>query len=131
MRAVQSRGDCVMPPPMHEQGQEAWAIEEFGAAFFRDKRHLDRLVRMVASRVHRPAGTVLAAFPERAEAKAAYAWLENDLIEHEDLARAQQVACARRCADEDFVVVPIDGSRIARPTRSRSCCATHSVTVTT
>jgi hypothetical protein len=34
---------------MHEQGHEAWAIEEFGAAFFRDKRHLDRLVRMASA----------------------------------------------------------------------------------
>jgi hypothetical protein len=115
---------------MHEQGHEAWAIEEFGAAFFRDKRHLDRLVRMAASLVHRPAGTVLAAFPERAEAKAAYAWLENDHIEHEDLARAQQVACARRCADEAFVVVPIDGSSWTFPdtkgTKGLGRIGTHS-----
>jgi Transposase DNA-binding len=95
---------------MREQGHEGWAREEFGAAFFRDKRHLDRLVSMAASLVHRPAGTVLAAFPERADAKGAYAWLENHEIEPEDVARAQQVACARRCTGEDYLVVPIDGS---------------------
>lgn len=95
---------------MDEQGHEAWAREEFGAAFFRDKRHLDRLVRMAAGLVHRPAGTVLAAFPERADAKGAYAWLENEAIEHQDVARAQQVACARRCASDDLILVPVDGS---------------------
>jgi hypothetical protein len=91
-------------------GHEAWARHEFGGAMLSDVRHLRRVTRMAASLAARPAGSVGAAFVNVREARAAYEFLEHPEIDWRDLADASHRACASRCAGQEIVLVPIDGS---------------------
>jgi hypothetical protein len=91
-------------------GHEAWAREEFGGAMLTDVRHVRRLETMAAKLAAKPAGSVGGAFVNGREARAAYEFLEHPDLDWRDLAAASHRACARRCAAQWLVVVPLDGS---------------------
>ncbi|WXB19694.1 IS4 family transposase [Pendulispora albinea] len=89
-----------------------WAYEEFGHAELGDARRTARLVRMTASLAARPGGRVLEVFRSSAEQQAAYDFLSNEKVRSEDLLAAVRSATVRRCADESWVHVVVDGTSL-------------------
>jgi len=89
-----------------------WAWAEFGTAAVGDSRRKLRLLKMATRLASAPAGKVSEAFWLDAERQGAYGLLENDGVSPDAIARAMQSGCARRCADQALVVVPVDGSSL-------------------
>ena len=90
-----------------------WSKEEFGGAILKNKKRTDRLV-LIAKRVAEGAsGQVAELFHSVAEREGAYKFLENDRIKALQVAKSSHLACARRCAKEKFVFVPVDGSTLS------------------
>jgi hypothetical protein len=98
---------------MVDVGAATWAGQEYGLAELGDARRTARVVAMAARVAERPAGKVTEAFPTSAEQQGAYGLLENELVRVESLIDAAASACARRCADEPVVFVPVDGTSVA------------------
>jgi hypothetical protein len=90
----------------------AWAYEEFGHAELGDSRRTARLVRMAASLAERPGGKILDVFRSNAEQQGAYDFLSNEKIRSGDMLDAMGAATARRCADESWVHVVVDGTSL-------------------
>lgn len=97
-------------PGMRDATAAAWALEEFGLARLGDARRTKRLVAMAAGLAEHPGGTVTKAFRTSAERQGAYGLLEDERILAESLIDAAGEACARRCAAEPLVLVPVDGT---------------------
>lgn len=102
--------------------QEArdWAYEEFGHAELGDTRRTARLVRMAASLAERPGGKILDVFRSNAEQQAAYDFLGNEKVRSADILDAMQAATVRRCADEPWVHVVVDGTSLRLTDRRRT-----------
>lgn len=102
--------------------QEArdWAYEEFGHAELGDTRRTARLVRMAASLAERPGGKVLDVFRSNAEQQGAYDFLGNENVRSADILAAMQAATVRRCADEPWVHVVVDGTSLRLTDRRRT-----------
>lgn len=97
-----------------QEAATAWAQDEFGAAELGDARRTARLVRVAATAARCPSerGRVTRVFKRVADRDGAYGFLEDTRIETEAVLRAAKLACAWRCADEEFVFVPTDGSSL-------------------
>lgn len=95
-----------------------WAEESFGHAALGDRRRVDRLVAMAAAVASRPAGTVTSVFTESAEREGAFRWLESELVEAAEVARASHVATARRCTGARLVYVAMDPSSLTLTDRA-------------
>jgi hypothetical protein len=65
---------------------------------------------MAAGLAEHPSGKVTTAFRTSAERQGAYGLLEDERILAESLIDAAGEGCARRCAAEPLVLVPVDGS---------------------
>lgn len=89
-----------------------WSEEEFGSTDLGDVRRLRRLLRMAARVAESPSGTVSAVFPDAAEREGAYRLLSNEAVDSTVVADSSHAACVARCAGEDFVFVPEDGSSL-------------------
>ncbi|MDP3278635.1 MAG: transposase DNA-binding-containing protein [Deltaproteobacteria bacterium] len=83
-------------------------------------RRTPRLVRMVASLAERPGGKVLDVFRSSAEQQAAYDFLGNEKVRSADILDAMQTATVRRCADEPWVHVVVDATRLRLTDRGRT-----------
>jgi len=90
----------------------AWAYEEFGTAELGDERRRARLLKLGASAVAQPAGTVTTVVREGADREGAFRFLENPKVEATAVASATHSASVRRCVGNEFVYVPIDGSSL-------------------
>lgn len=86
-----------------------WAQGEFGAAALGNNLRTARLVAMAMRAAEAPAGRLTEVFNTKASLEGAYRFVENDAITDDALAHAAHIACARRCADLPFVLVPMDG----------------------
>lgn len=91
---------------------KAWAYEEFGHANLGDPRRTARLVRMATSLAERPGGKVLDVFRSNAEQQGAYDFLSNERVRSTSILEAVQIATARRCADQSWVNVIVDGTSL-------------------
>ena len=89
-----------------------WAEAEFGQAQLGDERRTGRLVSMGASAAYRPAGTITKTFSTDAEREAAFRFMENEDISHEEIARSSHQGTVTRCRGYNFVYVPVDQSSI-------------------
>jgi hypothetical protein len=76
------------------------------------------LVRVADQASRCPAGRVTETFSNDAQRQGAYGLLESKAVGVEQVAAAMFVACARRCADEDFVFCPVDGTSLTLTDRS-------------
>jgi hypothetical protein len=94
-----------------------WAHSELGHADLGHAARTQRAVTMLATLAAHPAGTVPAVFDRGGPLQGAYGWLENPAVRGEDVAHAQHVACARRCAAHALVLVPVDGTSLAHTDR--------------
>jgi hypothetical protein len=91
---------------------QAWAQEEFGHANVGDARRTNRLVNMAASAALFPSGKLTDVFQTSATRQGAYKFVENESVEAEAISEAAGLASAKRCADEPFVFVAVDGTSI-------------------
>lgn len=91
-----------------------WAQNEFGGAELGDARRTTRLVSMAARLAACPTGQgrVTRVFERGADRQGAYGLLENERVAFEAMLRPAQLACAQRCANQEFVFVPTDGSSL-------------------
>ena len=64
---------------------DQWAAAEFGAAQLEDQRRTDRLVFMATRLAQNPGGTLPQVFPEWAELKAAYRFLDQPKVTYEQV----------------------------------------------
>lgn len=105
---------------MRETGPSAWAFEEFGAVQVEDHRWRRRLVRVGERAARRPRGRVTEVFTRSDERQGAYGLLESDAISTEQIGRTIFEACARRCAEQPYVICPIDGTSLTLTDRGRA-----------
>ena len=90
-----------------------WSEEEFGEVDLHDAR-LDRRLLLIAQRVAESSGgTVASVFRDAAERQGAYDFLANDRVAWASIASASYAATVARCAGEEFVFVPEDGSSLS------------------
>lgn len=90
-----------------------WAENEFGSADLGDRRRTRRLVKLATSFAEKPGGTVTSVVRGSAEREGAFRLVENDAIEPAAIGEGHHRATARRCADHDEVIVPIDQSTLS------------------
>jgi hypothetical protein len=90
-----------------------WAAEQFGSVDLGDVRRTSRLVRVAASAARAPAGTVTSVFTDDAERQGAYDFLESQHVDPDALERGVGETLARRCATEERILVPVDGSSLS------------------
>jgi hypothetical protein len=93
-------------------GHDIWAREAFGGAELGDQRRTMRLVRMAARAARRPSGKITEVFKDLAERQGAYDFIESDCIDSEAIGASVAVDTARRCAEHDWVYVPMDGTSL-------------------
>jgi Transposase DNA-binding len=89
-----------------------WARESFGEAQLGDPRRTERLVSMAEAAARLPAGKVTQVFASSADREGAFRLLENDAVSSKRVAEAVFDATARRCAEEPFVYVAVDGTSL-------------------
>lgn len=83
-------------------------MERFGDFSCVDGRRRDRLVRMAAGVLSRPAGRVTRVFFDDASRQGAYDWLEHPDDDARQLARLEAHAAVSACQNDEFVWVPVD-----------------------
>jgi hypothetical protein len=105
---------------MRETGPSAWAFEEFGAVQVEDHRWRRRLVRVGERAARRPRGRVTEVFTRSDERQGAYGLLESDVVSTEQIGRTIFEACARRCAEQPYVLCPVDGTSLTLTDRGRA-----------
>lgn len=89
-----------------------WAREEFGDARLGSARRTSRVVEIAAGALRRPRPTIAGTFGRTAAAEGTFRLLENDSVSVDELAKAAHRATARRCAQWQSVIVPIDGTSL-------------------
>jgi len=97
-----------------------WAREEFGDASLGHRTRTDRVVQMAARAALRPSGRVSEVFTSDAERQGAYDLLENSAVRGDRLLTACAATTAKRCAEERFVHVAIDGSSLTLTDRRKA-----------
>jgi Transposase DNA-binding len=97
-----------------------WAWEEFGDADLGDRRRVTRLVDMAVRLAERPGGRISDVYVRPGESQGAYDFVRNDAISVRALIDAVATSTARRCADYERVIVPIDGSSLCFTDRAES-----------
>lgn len=90
----------------------SWAEEEFGHVNLGDARRTKRAVKMMTSVAQFPSGKLTEVFQTSADRQAAYKFVENEAVDAQPIAEAIGLACARRCINESFVYVVVDGSSV-------------------
>lgn len=89
-----------------------WAYHEFGAANFGDKRLTTRVQTMAAAMAQFPGGKATDVFRTAADLEAAYRFVRNERVTDTAITGAMCAAMLRRCSDEPFVFVALDGSSL-------------------
>jgi hypothetical protein len=96
-----------------------WSHGEFGHADIGDPRWRTRLVGVAMQAARCPAGRITEVFSDDAQRQGAYGLLESEKVAPTDVAEAMFVASARRCAEEEFVFCPVDGTSLTLTDRDR------------
>jgi hypothetical protein len=99
---------------------EAWAEAEFGHADLGDRRRTRRLTRMAAQAAQCPSGKVSEVFQVDAQRQGAYDFLESPHVDAASIIEAMGLASARRCAEQLYVLVAIDGTSLSLTDHNRS-----------
>ena len=99
---------------------KTWADEEFGGAELGDVRRTRALVRVAARVMEAPGGTVAGVCRSSSERQAAYDLMSNKAVRPEALLAATASATARRCAEHEYVYVPVDGSSLVLTDRAKN-----------
>lgn len=89
-----------------------WSEGVFGDAELGDVRRTSRLVVMATQAVRRPSGKVSEVYDSAAERQGAYDFIESPHTETKAIGAAMARSTARRCAEHDWVYVPIDGTSV-------------------
>ena len=89
-----------------------WADQEFGHAELGDRRRTSRLKKMAAQAALFPSGKVSEVYQDDAARQAAYDFIESPHLQHEPISFAMGMATARRCAEDPFVFIAVDGSSL-------------------
>lgn len=97
---------------IHVQSLKRWSREQFGAAKLDDARRTKRLITIAARAARRPDGKVTDVFTDAAERQGTYSLLENPAVAPAQLSASMFAAAAVRCAEEELVFVPVDGSSL-------------------
>ena len=100
--------------------ETAWAREEFGAADLGDARRNHRLIRLAARVAQQPGGTIAGVCRSAAERQAAYDLMSNKKVRSQALLQATTASTAGRCAEHEFVYVPMDGSSLVLTDRAKT-----------
>jgi len=87
-------------------------MEQFGGAKLGDARRVDRLVQVATGASENPSGKVSEVFSSSRELDGAYDFLENDHVSACSITLAMTEATARRCINQEFVWVAVDGSSL-------------------
>jgi len=95
-----------------DRDRTAWARETFGHADLGDARRVHRLISIAKAAESRPAGTVTSVFADDAEREGAFRFLESEHVQAAKVASAIFTATARKCANESYIFVPIDGTSL-------------------
>ncbi len=90
-----------------------WAFEEFGNAVLGNTLRTNRLVLMASRTAETPAGRMTEVFSDSAEREGAYRFVENLHVDDKAVARSAHEATARKCADQPFVFVSVDGCTLS------------------
>jgi hypothetical protein len=100
---------------------ESWEVsrEEFKHAELGDARRNARVLSMGAAAFENPSGKIAAVFGIEREREAAYDFLENALVDPEELMASVAKATSLRASGLPFVFVPVDGSSISVADRAR------------
>lgn len=91
-------------------GCAEWAEEVFGGAVLGDVRRTRRLVHMAAGASRRPAGRITEVYDNAADRQGAYDFIESERTDADAMSEALSVSTAKRCADYDWVYVPVDAT---------------------
>ena len=90
----------------------AWAHGEFGRAALGNELRTQRLVKLAAAAMERPAGPVTRVVKNAAEREGAFRFIENGKVRACDIARSSHEATVRRCV-EDWVYVAVDQTTLS------------------
>ena len=86
------------------EGADSWAVHEFGQAELGDERRTQRLVTMAEQRAARPNASIVQCCGDKARAKAAYRWYDNEHIHWQQVVSSHSARTARRVAKEKVVL---------------------------
>jgi Transposase DNA-binding len=91
---------------------EEWASQTFGAAELGDQRRTDRLVRMAAAIAYDPAASLPKAMRNCSETTAAYRFLDNEQISHEQIMMPHWISTRQEAAQRPCVLLVADTTEI-------------------
>src|SRR3989440_1247595 len=87
------------------QNAEAWAVETFGAAELGDVRRTDRLVKLASALGENPSVSLPASMRNWAETHAAYQFLGNPAVSHEQIMAPHFAATYQEAAERSQVLL--------------------------
>ncbi len=102
-------GDCGLEG-MDEFAE--WSEGVFGDAELGDVRRTSRLVLMAKQAARRPSGKVSEVYDSASERQGAYDFIESRHGTAKATGDAMARSTARRCAEHDWVYVPLDGTSV-------------------
>jgi hypothetical protein len=91
---------------------DEWAQEVFGGAELGDLRRTRRLVRMAAEAGRNPSGKISEVYRNPAERQGAYDFIESQHSDAKAISKALVASTALRCAEYQWVYVPLDGTSL-------------------
>lgn len=95
-----------------QQEPEEWASKTFGAAELGDQRRTDRLVKMAAAIAHHPAASLPTAMRNWSDTIAAYRFLDNEQITHEQIMQPHWMSTRQEAAQHPCVLLVADTTEI-------------------
>ncbi len=94
------------------QETQSWAEQEFGNADLGDYRRTRRLVQLAEQRGAQPNASITQSCGDKAAAKAAYRFYENDAISTTAIMSSHQEATQARMSQESVVLAPQDTTQL-------------------
>src|SRR5258708_25634507 len=94
------------------QNPEAWAVETFGAAELGDPRRTDRLVKVASALGENPSVSLPASMRNWADIHAAYQFLGNPAISHEQIMAPHFAAVYQEAAERRQILMIGDTTHV-------------------
>ena len=94
------------------QETQSWAEQEFGNADLGDYRRTQRLIQLAKQRGSQPNASITQSCGDKAAAKAAYRFYENDAISTTAIMSSHKEATQRRMSQESVVLAPQDTTQL-------------------
>jgi len=91
---------------------DKWAVEIFGTAELGDLRRTDRLVKMAAAIAENPSASLPESMRNWAETLAAYRFLENEAITHEQIMLPHWMRTREETMRHARVLLPADTTNV-------------------